>query len=171
MSPHQDVYEVEMDRTANVPIAEGVHQFRIKDIEEGESRSNNPMWTVTLACLTPAEEGKEVRTWIVLTPEARWKFEEFLDAVGAPETGTATASQFIGRTLNAQVMHEEYEGRDQAKIGKMMPVSRTAAKPAASMTRTAAPAVRPAAKPASTSKPAKATVKQGKLPADVKRKK
>jgi hypothetical protein len=115
-------YEVDLERIANVPVAEGVHIFVVKDIEEGMSKNDNPMWTVVLACETPGETGKEVRMFLVLTQNARWKFELFLDAMNAPKSGSAVAKQFIGRKMRAQIVHEDYEGRPQPRIGEMYPV-------------------------------------------------
>ena len=130
-----DQYQINLDRTANVPITEGIHQFSVAEIAEGESKAGNPMWTVKLACLDEAEAGKQVSLFLVLTDAARWKFEAFLDAVLAPKAGSATASQFVGRKLRAQITHEDYEGKPQARIGEMWPMTTRPATPA--------PAVKP----------------------------
>lgn len=151
-----DQYQINLDRTANVPITEGIHLFSVADITEGESKAGNPMWTVKLACQDPAEAGKQVSLFLVLTDAARWKFEAFLDAVMAPKAGTATASQFIGRSLRAQITHEDYEGKPQARIGEMWPVTTKPASPA--------PAVKPVVTKTSTASVAKATVKPGAKP-------
>lgn len=155
------MYEVSLDRVANQPVSEGLHGFTVADIEETESaNSHNPMWVVTLACLTEAEAGKEARMYLVLTDAARWKFEQFLDAVGAPSTGTAKAHQFVGRRLKAQVTHRTYEGRLQANIEQMFAFTSskvTTSTPAATVRAVAAtPTVTktPGAQPV-----AKATVK------------
>lgn len=116
-------FEVPLDRIANVPVTEGVHLFTVSRGEESVSKNNNPMWTFYLACNTPGEEGKEVPLFLVLTPSARWKLELFLDAMNAPKTGSVTIDKFIGRKMRAQIVHEKYEGKDQARIGEMYPVS------------------------------------------------
>jgi len=162
-----DQYQINLDRTANVPITEGIHQFSVAEIAEGESKAGNPMWTVKLACLDEAEAGKQVSLFLVLTDAARWKFEAFLDAVLAPKTGSATASQFVGRKLRAQITHEDYEGKPQARIGEMWPMTTRPATPA--------PAVKPvvtktSSAPTATAKvPAKASTPAAKrnLPKDV----
>lgn len=118
-----DQFAIPLERTANVPITEGVHPFVVKEVEESESQNNNPMLVVTLACETPGEEGKEVRMFLVLTQNARWKLEAFLDAIKAPASGSAVASQFIGRRLRANITHKDYEGRMQAQVGEMFPMS------------------------------------------------
>jgi hypothetical protein len=126
---NQPQYEVPLDRTANVPISEGVHVFTVKDAEETESSKGNPMWVFTLACQTPTEEGKEARLYLTLTQNTRWKLELFLDAMRAPATGSVTADKFVGRQMRAQITHEDFEGRPQARVGEMYPLSQVGAAP------------------------------------------
>jgi hypothetical protein len=137
-----DQYQVPLDRTAGTPLEEGIHLFSVKAITEGESKAENPMWTIELACLEPGQEGKTVRLYAVLTEAARWKFENFLDAVGAPATGMATASMFVGKRLRAQIVHEEFDGKPQAKVGEMFPatVGNPAVKPMVVRTTATTPA-------------------------------
>lgn len=147
-------YQVPLDRTANVPITEGIHLFTVKSGEEKESSAGNPMWVFNLACQDAGEEGKEVTIYLVLTEKARWKFELFLDAMNAPKTGSATINQFFGRQLRAEVKHEDYEGKPQARIGEMFPVT-AVAKPA--MPKPVNPATQP--KPVTQAAAAVAAVK------------
>lgn len=156
-----DQYQVTLDRSANVPITEGIHVFSVADITEGESKAGNPMWTVKLACQDPAEAGKQVSLFLVLTDAARWKFEAFLDAVLAPKAGSATASQFVGRKLRAQISHEDYEGKPQARVGELWPVTTKPAQPATS-------AVKPVVAKASSAPVAKAKVTPGSKPVAAK---
>lgn len=167
------MYEIPLERTASTPVSEGIHVFGVSNIEEGESSSGNPMWTVRCACKDPGEEGKEATLYLVLTEAARWKFELFLDAVKAPATGTATADKFIGRQFRAQITHEDYQGRLQPRIGEMWPI--TAAPPATAPKAAVVVKNKPDAAatktPAKTSAPVavkKVAAKQptGSLPAD-----
>lgn len=137
----EPMYQVPLDRVANQPVPEGIHPFSVSEIEEGESSSQNPMWTVTLACLTPGEEGKTVPLFLVLTPSARWKLEQFFDAVGAPTSGMVTADRFKGRKLRCQITHEDYQGRKQARVGEMWamtasPVAKAPAAPQVAVSKT-----------------------------------
>lgn len=155
----QNVYEVDLDRTATTPVTEGIHAFSVADIAEGESSKGNPMWTVKLACIDPAEAGKQVTLFLVLTDAARWKFEAFLDAVNAPKTGRATADKFIGRQLRAQITHEDYEGKPQPRIGEMWPITKAPVAPATPAVKpvakaTATPVAKAATPPAKSTKPA-----------------
>lgn len=169
MSPvNQPQYEVPLDRTANAPISEGVHVFTVKDAEETESSKGNPMWVFTLACNTPGEEGKDVRLYLTLTQNTRWKLELFLDAMRAPATGSVTADKFVGRQMRAQITHEDYEGRPQARVGEMYPLSQAGTAPKSQgvvINKT------PAAQPTTAATPVKKTAasarKAGGLPKDV----
>lgn len=113
-------YQIELDRTANTPVTEGIHSFEIVSGEEAEG-PKGPYWRFTLTCLTPAEEGKNVSFIVSLSPQARWRLEIFLDAVRAPSTGTATIDKFINRKLRAKVVHEDFEGRTQARLTELFP--------------------------------------------------
>ena len=150
-------YQVSLDRTANVPLPEGVHLFQITDGSEGEG-AKGPYWKFDTTCLTVGEEGKAPKPlYISLAPQSRWKLEIFLDAVGAPSTGAATVEKFVGRQFRGNIKHEEYEGRISAAIGEMFPKSASAA-------GTAAPVVKKAAVVVKAAAPAKAVSKG--LPAD-----
>ena len=142
-------YQVPLDRTANVPLSEGVHLLQITAGDEGEG-AKGPYWKFDTTCLTPSEEGKAPKPlYLSLAPQSRWKLELFLDAVGAPASGSATVEKFVGRQFRASIKHTEYEGRTQAEIGEMFPktaagTSAPVVKKAAVVVKKAAPAVAPA---------------------------
>ena len=135
--------QIDLTRTANVPVAEGIHVFTVSDYSEDEGDAG-PYWLFTLACNTPGEEGKTARLFCSLSVQARWRLELFLDAVQAPTEGQVTAVQFIGRSLKGKIVHSTYEGRLQANIEEMWAVTDVTAAPATpSVTKvaTAAPVV------------------------------
>jgi hypothetical protein len=146
-------YQVPLERTANDPVPEGVHLFTVSSFDEGEG-PKGPYWKFVLSCNTPGQEGKQVTHIVSLAPAARWRLELFLDAMGAPKSGFVTADKFIGRKFRAQVKHEDYEGRAQARIGEMYAVNSSnvpAAAPnqnAAVKKATAAPKIEQQEKPA-----------------------
>lgn len=120
MSDNQ--FQVDLERIANAPVSEGVHLFKIVDGVEAEGEKG-PYWRFTLACLDPSDDGKTTQLIVSLTPQARWRLEIFLDAVGAPPKGGATIDKFIGRQFRGRVSHEDYQGRPQARINEMFPAS------------------------------------------------
>ena len=161
MSNQQPQYEVNLDRTANVPISEGVHTLQIKSFEEAEGPAA-PYWKFIVVCLDPGEEGKETIMIQSLADTVRWRLELFLDAMSAPKTGTVTADKFVGRKFRGHVTWEKYEGRDQARIGEMFPYSNS---PAGSP---ASPSANPAVKKVTTAPKATTAVvkKTSALPKD-----
>jgi hypothetical protein len=156
-------YQIPLDRTANVPITEGLHPFKITSGDESEG-PKGPYWKFDLSCLTPSEGGKSPKPlYISLAPQSRWKLEIFLDAVGAPGKGAATIDKFIGRTFRGQVTHEVYEGRTQAAVGEMWPMT---AAPGSKPTATAAKAVPVAVTVKSASASPTVAEAQANLPTD-----
>lgn len=125
---NEEQYEVNLERTANQPVSEGVHSFKIVDGEEGEG-PKGAYWKFTCVCETEGETDKTVRMFASLSPAARWRFEIFLDAVGAPTSGKITMSKFFGKRFRAQITHEDYNGRPQANIGEMYPATTPSAVP------------------------------------------
>lgn len=129
-------YQIPLERTANQPITEGVHPFTIVGVDEGEG-PKGPYWKFTMRCDTPSEEGKTLLHFVSLTDQSRWRLEIFLDAVGAPGKGNATVDKFLNRRLRGNVVHQDYEGRAQARIQEMYPISQETAeaKPAAAVVK------------------------------------
>jgi hypothetical protein len=136
-------YQINLDRTANQPVAEGMHTFRVVGVEEGEG-AKGPFWKMICAPATAGEEGKTIFLFLSLSPQSRWKLESFLDAVKAPASGSAIVAQFLNREFRGKVTHEPYEGRMQAKITEFFPMTAPAAAPVAPVARAAAPVARPA---------------------------
>jgi hypothetical protein len=117
------LYQVPLDRVGNDPITEGVHPFTIVGFNEGEGNAG-PYWKFDCRCDTPSENQKMAKPlFLSLSPQSRWKFEIFLDAVGAPPKGMATADKFVGRRFRGKVEHETYEGRVQAAIKETFPLA------------------------------------------------
>lgn len=117
------VYQVPLARTANEPITEGIHPFTIVGFSEGEGNAG-PYWKFDCRCDTPTEENKMAKPlFLSLSPQSRWKLELFLDAVGAPPQGNATADKFINRRFRGKIVHDEYQGRKQAQIEEMFPLN------------------------------------------------
>jgi hypothetical protein len=112
--------QIDLTRTANVPVTEGMHSFQIVDGEEGEGPKGT-YWKFTVVCLDDGEADKTIIMVISLSPAARWKLEIFLDAVNAPKKGKAALEKFLNRKFRGNVTHELYEGRTQARIGEMFP--------------------------------------------------
>lgn len=135
--------EINLERTANEPISEGIHTLKIVAGEEGEGQAG-PYWNFTVTCTDEGEADKTTRMFVSLSPQARWRLEIFLDAIGAPRKGKATIEKFIGRMFKGKITHELYEGRTQAKVGDMFSLAHGAPKATAAPVVVSASSVDPA---------------------------
>jgi len=54
------------------------------------------------------------------TPQARWRWRRFLENVGGPLGRTVDLSTLIGLSATIEVVHQEYEGEQQASISKIL---------------------------------------------------
>lgn len=116
-TPHTSI---DLTRTAG-PIPEGVHRFRVVACEEKEGPSG-PYWNLTCEVVGEQQyEGQRVWHTVSLVPAARWKLEEFLDAINAPESGAMDGNDTLGAFFMGQVFHDEYEGVKRPKIKKCLP--------------------------------------------------
>lgn len=111
---------ISFERDAGL-ITPGQHYFRITSVEE-KIGPKGPyfMWYLTVEERSP----DNTKTGIFVTslsPAARFKMVEFLDAVGAPETGSGTPEQFVGFMIRGNVIHEEREGKMQHTIETVLP--------------------------------------------------
>jgi hypothetical protein len=114
---------VDLDRTSGL-ISLGTHTFKILSATEAPGGSGYPYWRFTLECTDQGEDRKKQLLHMVsLSPQARWKLNEFLDAVNAPKKGKATANQFVGKYVKGSVIHDSYEGRDNSKLDTILPVT------------------------------------------------
>lgn len=112
--------QLDLKRTAGGKVDEGIHLFKITGFEEKVGNAG-PYWQFRCECLTKGQEGRSSLLFISLSQSARWKAEQFLDAVGAPPTGSVPAEKFIGKTFRASVVHEIHEGQARANIKEMFP--------------------------------------------------
>lgn len=106
----------------NEPVSVGTHRLTIAKIEPQPGKEF-PYLRVSYKVLTKGEEGRQLVDNISLSPQARFRLDEWLDAVGAPTTGRGRPELFIGKTLRAEVGHEEFEGRTRPRPNKYFPDS------------------------------------------------
>ena len=67
------------------------------------------------------DNGKEITYRVSLSPAARWKLDEFLDAVGAPTKGSAKAGDFLGRLVRFHVVEGQYNDRIRNEVDALLP--------------------------------------------------
>ena len=119
--------ELDLSRTSGL-ISEGTHLFKITGGKEQASKtSGEPMWVLECTCQDAGEDqGKKMSLFLSLTPQARFKIDQLLDAIEAPKQGKIMVEQLPGKLLKIAVIHDEYQGAVQMKAYKMLPASSTA---------------------------------------------
>lgn len=100
------------------PPCEGLHRARIIQIDQKTSKGAGlPYLSIQYSIEEPGEDGgKAVFDNMSLSEKARFRFDPFLDAVGAPEEGTMDPGKFVGQVIWITVKHEEYNNRLQPRI-------------------------------------------------------
>jgi hypothetical protein len=125
--------QVDLGRKNSV-MSEGVHTLKIVKSEEKQG-PKGPYWNFQLNC-TDKGPDDGLSTWLTvsLAEAARWKLDQFLDAVGAPDKGSVSHGNFVGKTLRAKMVWETYNGSVKAKPDAVLPagVSATASPATAS---------------------------------------
>jgi hypothetical protein len=113
---------ISLSRTAGA-LPEGVHSFRIVEVEEREGPSEWPYLNVTMEVEEGSDyDGQRVWATVSLSPKARWKLEEFLDAVQAPEEGELYGDDFVGVRVRTTIIHEQWEGQTRARVERFLPM-------------------------------------------------
>jgi hypothetical protein len=103
------------ERKTNV-VSEGNHIFRLTRFEE-KTGPKGQYWEYAATVAEPGEEqGMPLVLRVSLTPQARWKMNEFMDAVQAPTEGVSVGEQFLGQYVRGHVIHTENSGRVRAEI-------------------------------------------------------
>lgn len=111
----------------NTVCSEGTHTFKIVKSEEKMGGSGYPYWKFQMNCVDEgADKGQAVWANISLAPQARFKVDQFLDAISAPTKGEISHEQCVGATLRCTVVWETYNGSVQAKIDAFIPAGSTA---------------------------------------------
>jgi hypothetical protein len=94
-------------------LSDGVYKIRITETEDRTSAAGNAY--VNLTCTVLDDMGKDsgVTIWhtLTMTPKSRFMIGQFLDAIGAPATGSINSRSFKGKTFWAQVGKDTYQGK------------------------------------------------------------
>jgi hypothetical protein len=107
----------------NTVVSEGVHNFKIKKSEEKEGKtSGEPYWNFVCECTDEGlDKGLTVWLMISLSPQARFRIDQFLNAINAPDTGSIDHPQCVGKTFRAEVEWDSYNGNISAKPTTLIP--------------------------------------------------
>jgi hypothetical protein len=111
---------VDTTRTSIAP--EGIHRLRVTDFEEKLGGSGYPYWAFT-CIIDEGSDWDEAMIWhnVSLSPQARFKMDEWLDSFGIPEGQNKHGEEFLGLNFRAKLVHDTYEGRKKLSIDSSLP--------------------------------------------------
>lgn len=100
---------------------EGTHVVKVASVEEVTFQGGNEGFKVAFEITKGAGKGARVYENFPLVDTALWKLKSLLVAIGMKADGRVTldTDKLIGKTLEIDVYHEEYEGKTRAKVGEM----------------------------------------------------
>lgn len=97
---------------------EGIHTVKLVQIDEGTSQAGDDMLKATFEVVSGNSKGARVFDNFVLTDKALWKFKMMLQGMGIKCEGKIALDldKLIGKTVDVDVAHEEYNGQKRARI-------------------------------------------------------
>jgi hypothetical protein len=70
------------------PLPEGTYQMAIREAEHGTSTGGNPQLKLRLEVMEGPKAGRFINCWYSLLPQASWKIDNLLEALGIDEVDT-----------------------------------------------------------------------------------
>lgn len=103
-------------------VSEGIHHAKISDIQEKTSQGGDSMLQVAFEVTSGEDKGNKVFDNLVLTDKALWKFKSLLQVLNMKCDGKVAVDldKMIGKTLDINVTHEEYNGQIRARVSDYM---------------------------------------------------
>ena len=101
-------------------VSEGIHRAKISEIQEKTSQGGDPMLQIAFEVIKGDDKGNKVFDSLVLTDKALWKFKSLLQVLNMKCEGKVAVDldNMIGKVLDINVIHEEYNGVIRAKISE-----------------------------------------------------
>ena len=100
---------------------EGTHTVKVVEMEETTFQSGNEGFKVAFEIMKGAGKGARVYENFPLAENSLWKLKSLLEAVRIKADGRIMldTNKVVGKTLEIDVYHEEYEGRMRTRLGEM----------------------------------------------------
>lgn len=116
--------DIDLSRTSGL-VTLGTHTFQVTERSSEEmGDSGFPYWRLICKVISVGDDqGKEVMHQISLSPQARFKVDEFLDGIGAPKKGKWTLGQCVGKKFRASVEHDTYQGKMKTAFASVIPAA------------------------------------------------
>jgi hypothetical protein len=147
--------QIPLNRSAGSGVLpNGIYRLKIEAVEEKTGPSGHPYLNMRYRVLINGQ-ASQTAVWdvISLSPAARFKVDQFLDALAAPEEGNVSAQWFVGKFVWASLRTGEFNGNVRNEVNQYLTKEVAAeqlesalANPAAvsSFEEVAAPAAQPA---------------------------
>lgn len=105
--------------------SEGQHVCKILSIEEKYSQGGNAMLQCCFEVVKGEDKGCRVYENYPLVEQALWKLKGMLQAVGMKAEGKISLDldKLIGKQLIIEVIHEEYNGQERARVSECRKLS------------------------------------------------
>ena len=105
------------EKTGFSIIPVGDHRVRIEDVICKKSKAGNDMFEITLAV---SEHSSRLWYYLVLDPadpkKTNQRIGSFFDSFGITDYNMANYPRWKGKVGAVRVVHEEYNGENQAKV-------------------------------------------------------
>lgn len=123
-------YTLDLDRKPpDVPVASGTHLVKIVSVEKKASTNGEYLnWRLEIVGSGDPDFGKSLWHITSLLPQARFKLDQFLDALGAPMAGRVAVSKLVGSKLKVVVKHEDWQGQQRARVDQVLHAGSSAGK-------------------------------------------
>lgn len=109
--------QIPLKREGGSLLSDGLYRMKIEQVEEKNGPSGHPYLNVRYRVFVNGEaSGVAVWDVISLSPAARFKVDQFLDSVGAPEEGQVSSKWFEGRFVWATLKTGEYNGNFRNEV-------------------------------------------------------
>ena len=102
---------------------EGLYRARILKVEEKSGPSGFPYMVFHIRLYDPRNNRlMPGMIWdnVSLSPAARFRVDDLLNSVAAPETGNIDTQWFVDKDCWVVLGHEEYNGRLRAKVSRFV---------------------------------------------------
>jgi hypothetical protein len=109
---------MKIDLERSTLLADGIYKVRIMETEDRTSAAGNPYVNLTCDVLDEAGKSTGNTIWhtLTMTPKAKFMVGRFLDAVGAPLTGSLNSRSLKNKTLWAKIGKDTYQGKSKNVI-------------------------------------------------------
>lgn len=108
--------QIPLERVGLLP--DGIYRIRVTETEDRTSQAGNAYVNLTCEVLDDMGKSTDVVIWhtLTMTPKARFMVGKFMDAIGAPTTGTMNSRSLKGKQFWAQVGKDTYQGKSKNVI-------------------------------------------------------